>query len=47
MTHYECTQCGNLSRMGAPDRHTLVRKCPVCEEETRWEPAFEAEGVSF
>ena len=47
MTHYECSGCGQLSRFGAPDRHTLVRTCPVCEEETRWTPAFEGEGVSF
>lgn len=47
MTHYECTECGQLTRLGAPDRRELVRTCPVCGEETQWTPAFEAEGVSF
>ncbi|QLG27772.1 hypothetical protein HUG10_09490 [Halorarum halophilum] len=43
---YECTECGQLTRVGHAEG-AVERECPVCDALTRWEPAFEGEGVSF
>lgn len=48
MTYFECTECGQMGNFTVLDRSTLQQECPVCEETTVWEVAFEAdEGVSF
>jgi hypothetical protein len=48
MTYFECTECGQLGDFARMERSELRQQCPVCEEETVWETAFEAEeGVSF
>lgn len=45
---YVCTECDTMARFGA-ETGPVDTECLVCEEVTRWEPAFEAEaqGVSF
>lgn len=48
MTYFECTECGQMADVSELERDRLRDHCPVCEELTVWEPAFEAEeGVSF
>lgn len=45
--HYECSECGHLTRFQLVERDALVRTCPACEETAQFEVAFEGEGVSF
>lgn len=48
MTYFECTECGQMGDFARIERSELRQRCPVCEEETLWETAFETEGgVSF
>lgn len=47
MTQFECTQCGQLGRFSRHAQSEFVAECPVCEEPTRWERAFEGEGIEF
>lgn len=48
MTYFECSECGQMASLNEMSRSRLRQECPVCEEETVWETAFEAdEGVSF
>lgn len=45
--YYECTECGQLASLVGHEQSPVSQECPVCEEVTSWEIAFEAEGVSF
>lgn len=47
MTQYECTECGTMGRFTRFDGGVFVANCPACEEQTRWEVAFQGEGVAF
>lgn len=48
MTYFECAECGQLADFTELSRSRLRRRCPVCEDETVWETAFEAdEGASL
>jgi phage FluMu protein Com len=48
MTYFECTECGQMGDLARMERSELRQRCPVCEEETLWETAFEAEeGTPF
>lgn len=48
MTYFECAECGQMTELSVFERSQLRQTCPVCDEETVWESAFEAEdGVSF
>jgi hypothetical protein len=44
MTYFECTECGQIGDFARMERSELRQRCPVCEEETLWKAAFEAEG---
>jgi len=44
---YECSECGHFTRFGLVEREVFATTCPACEEYSRFEPAFEGEGVSF
>lgn len=44
MTYFECTDCGQMADVNELARSELVQPCPVCEEQTVWTTAFEAEG---
>lgn len=44
--YYECTNCGHLDRFGYLEPDETYRTCPSCEDRTRWELAFEGEGMS-
>lgn len=44
--YVECTDCETM--MSVTNRTTpFTQECPVCEEPTSWQPAFEGEGVAF
>lgn len=48
MTAFVCAECDTFARF--TDKHDdFHTDCPVCEQVTLWEVAFEseAEGVSF
>lgn len=47
MPYFECTGCGTMVNLGRFERSELRQACPECGEETRWETAFDGEGVSF
>lgn len=44
MTYFECVQCGQLADLSVFDHTRLRQDCPVCEQETDWETAFEGDG---
>ena len=44
MGEFVCEQCDTFARFA--DEHSAFHtECPVCEEVTRWELAFEADGA--
>lgn len=44
MGEFVCAECGTFARF--TDKHDAFHTdCPVCEEVTEWELAFEAEGA--
>ena len=48
MSAFVCSECETFARFA--DKHDAFhRDCPVCEQVTRWELAFEADpvGVEF
>lgn len=48
MPYFECAGCGQLVNLEDFEAEQRREHCPVCEEQTTWRVAFEAEsGVSF
>lgn len=48
MPYFECTGCGGMVNLETLETTERRQHCPVCEEQTTWEVAFESEsGVSF
>jgi hypothetical protein len=44
---YECAECENMARLPGCETNATTRECPVCEDVTTWQVAFEGEGVSY
>lgn len=48
MPYFECRGCGQLAELGRLETTDLRQHCPVCDEQTTWSIAFEADsGVSL